>query len=235
MVSDGLNMMNADYTNTSFRLSRVQIAGHNFLGNSITFPMGAQVGENCLLATKVMIPIDGPIRRDVGLLGSPAFEIPRSVQRDAEFDELKIAEAMNRLLPAKNRHNIMSMVLFLAVRWFLLFAATLAGAVAVSAHSFLGVLAVAGAMLGLLVFRVLFTALVERSVMGFRRLKPQYCSIYDPYFWRHERLWKLLAVAGVQRDPVQAPDLENVGRQGGQAALRRRPEHAGKDTRDDRR
>lgn len=204
MVSDGVNMMNADYTSTSFRLSRVEIAGHNFLGNNITFPIGAQVGENCLLASKVMIPIDGPMRRDVGLLGSPAFEIPRSVQRDAEFDELKIADAMNRQLPAKNRHNIISMVLFLAVRWVLLLAATLAGAIAVSAHSFLGVLAVAGAMLGLLVFRVLFTALVERSVMGFRRLKPQYCSIYDPYFWRHERLWKLLAVGPFHGTPFKA-------------------------------
>ena len=203
MVSDGLNMMNADYTSTSFRLSRVQIAGRNFLGNNITFPIGAQVGENCLLATKVMIPIDGPTRRDVGLLGSPAFEIPRSVQRDAQFDELKIAEAMNRLLPAKNRHNILSMVLFLSVRWFLLFVATIAGAVAVTAHSFLGVLAVAGAMLGLLVFGVLFNALVERSVMGFRRLKPQYCSIYDRYFWRHERLWKLLAGAAFNGTPFK--------------------------------
>ena len=26
---------------------------------------------------------------------------------------------------------------------------------------------------------------------GFRRLQPKYCSIYDPYFWRHERLWKV--------------------------------------------
>jgi non-ribosomal peptide synthetase-like protein len=203
MVSDGLNMMNADFTSTSFRLSKVHIAARNFLGNSITFPMGAQVGENCLLATKVMIPIDGPVRRDVGLLGSPAFEIPRSVQRDAEFDELKIADAMNRRLPAKNRHNILSMVLFLAVRWFLLFVAALFGAVAVAAHGVLGVLAVAGAMLGLLVFRVLFTALVERSVMGFRRLKPQYCSIYDRYFWRHERLWKLLAVGQFNGTPFK--------------------------------
>ena len=203
MVSDGLNMMNADYTNTSFRLSRVQIAGHNFLGNSITFPMGAKVGENCLLATKVMVPIDGPTRRDVGLLGSPAFEIPRSVQRDARFDELKIADAMNRRLPAKNRHNILSMVLFLAERWFLFFVATLAGAVAVTAHSFLGVLAVAGVMFGLTVFRVLFGSLVERSVMGFRRLKPQYCSIYDRYFWRHERLWKLLAGGAFNGTPFK--------------------------------
>ena len=165
--------------------------------------MDAKVGENCLLATKVMIPIDGPIRRDVGLLGSPAFEIPRSVQRDAQFDELKIADEMTRRLPAKNRHNIVSMVLFLAERWFLLFVATLAGAVAVTAHSFSGVLAVAGAMFGLIVLRVLFGSLVERSVMGFRRLKPQYCSIYDTYFWRHERLWKLLAVGAYNGTPFK--------------------------------
>ena len=25
----------------------------------------------------------------------------------------------------------------------------------------------------------------------FRDLRPQYCSIYDPYFWSHERYWKL--------------------------------------------
>lgn len=204
MVSDGLNMMNADFSSTSFRLSRVRIAGRNFLGNDLTFPIGARVGENCLLATKVMIPIDGPVRTDVGLLGSPAFEIPRSVQRDAEFDELKIEEAKNRLLPAKNRHNVMSMVLFLAVRWFLLFVATLWGAVAVTGHGILGALAVALSMLGFLVFRVLIAVVVERSVMGFRRLQPQYCSIYDPYFWHHERLWKLLATPPFNGTPFKS-------------------------------
>ena len=33
--------------------------------------------------------------------------------------------------------------------------------------------------------------LLERAIKGFRRLEPKYCSIYDPYFWRHERLWKV--------------------------------------------
>ena len=32
-----------------------------------------------------MIPIDGPVRENVGLLGSPAFEIPRMVNRDKEL------------------------------------------------------------------------------------------------------------------------------------------------------
>ena len=36
-----------------------------------------------------MVPIDGPVRHDVGLLGSPRFEIPRSVERDRAFDDLK--------------------------------------------------------------------------------------------------------------------------------------------------
>ncbi|MFY9635861.1 MAG: Pls/PosA family non-ribosomal peptide synthetase, partial [Cellulosimicrobium cellulans] len=154
MVADGLNMMNADFSSTSFRLSRVALAGHNFLGNAITVPIGSRVGENCLLATKVMIPIDGPIRSDVGLLGSPPFEIPRTVQRDAEFDDME--EARSRALPAKNRHNVLSMVLFLAVRWLMLFAATLAGAVSVSLFSVAGVFGVAAMMLAMLVFRVLF-------------------------------------------------------------------------------
>ncbi|PVZ57449.1 Pls/PosA family non-ribosomal peptide synthetase [Arthrobacter sp. H-02-3] len=203
MVADGLNMMNADFSNTSFRLSTVRLAGHNFLGNAITVPIGSRVGENCLLATKVMIPIDGPVRSGVGLLGSPPFEIPRSVQRDAQFDDQKIEEARNRALPAKNRHNIVSMVLFLAVRWVLLFVATLCSAVAVSAFSLVGVPAIAAMMLALLVFRVLVAVLAERSVMGFRRLKPQYCSIYDPYFWRHERLWKLLAMPAFNGTPFK--------------------------------
>ncbi|MFC9351969.1 Pls/PosA family non-ribosomal peptide synthetase [Arthrobacter sp. NPDC057013] len=203
MVSDGLNIMNADFSSTSFRVSRVRVAGRNFLGNDITFPIGARVGENCLLATKVMVPIDGPVRTDVGLLGSPAFEIPRSVRRDAEFDELKTEEAKNRLLPAKNRHNIITMVLLLAENWLWVFAAALSTAVAASAHGLLGVLAVALSMVGFLLFRVLFSALIEHAVLGFRPLTPQYCSIYDRYFWHHERLWKLMTAAGFGGTPFK--------------------------------
>ncbi|MGW2107966.1 ABC transporter permease, partial [Streptomyces sp. NPDC001948] len=30
-----------------------------------------------------------------------------------------------------------------------------------------------------------------RGIAAFRRLQPQVCSIYEPYFWWHERLWKV--------------------------------------------
>jgi non-ribosomal peptide synthetase-like protein len=66
-------------------------------------------------------------------------------------------------------------------------------------------------MLTFLVFRVLLSVLVERAVMGFRHLTPQYCSIYDPYFWRHERLWKLLATPPFNGTPFKAPIWRMLG------------------------
>jgi non-ribosomal peptide synthetase-like protein len=38
---------------------------------------------------------------------------------------------------------------------------------------------------------VAYFTLVERASIGFGRLRPQSCSIYDDYFWKHERYWKL--------------------------------------------
>ncbi|MBL3671712.1 peptide synthetase, partial [Streptomyces sp. M2CJ-2] len=124
MVADGLSIVNADFSSTSFRVSRASIGRHNFLGNNIVYPSGAKTGDNCLLATKVMVPLEGEVREGVGLLGSPCFEIPRSVERDLRFDHLRTGAELHRSLAAKNRCNIRSMVLFLLVRWFFFFVLT---------------------------------------------------------------------------------------------------------------
>src|SRR5207247_10135383 len=79
MVADGLAIMNSDVSATSFRVSPVYIGGDSFFGNNIFYPAGGRVGDNCLIATKAMIPLDGKVREGVGLLGSPPFEIPREV------------------------------------------------------------------------------------------------------------------------------------------------------------
>jgi non-ribosomal peptide synthetase-like protein len=193
MVSDGLSVMNADYSSTSFRTVPTAIGAGSFFGNNIAYPPGARVGDDCLLGTKVMVPLDGPVREGVGLLGSPSFEIPRSVDRDRRFDELKSRESLPGLLAAKNVHNTLTMGLFLAVQWLYLFGvATLVG---VAAHLYdgLGVVVVAAISPAILVFSVSYLVLIERAATGFRPLRLQFCSIYDPIFWRHERLWKLSA------------------------------------------
>jgi non-ribosomal peptide synthetase-like protein len=189
MVADGLSVINADFSSTSFRVSRATIGPDNFLGNHIVYPSRSRTGENCLLATKVMVPVDGDVRRHVGLLGSPSFEIPRSVQRDARFDALLAGDGLRRRLAAKNRHNAVTIGQFLLAQWLHALGLTMLAAAALALHDPLG--AVAFAMAGGLAvaWGVAFFGLVERA--AFQRLRPRFCSIYEPYFWWHERYWKL--------------------------------------------
>ncbi|MEV6654709.1 Pls/PosA family non-ribosomal peptide synthetase [Streptomyces sp. NPDC051219] len=191
MVADGLSIINADYSSTSFRLSPASIGPSNFLGNNIAYPSRGRTGDNCLLATKVMVPIDGPVREGVGLLGSPSFEIPRTVMRDNKFAHLAEGDELRRRLAAKNKHNALTATLYLLMRWFHFFVVALIAMAAVHLYPTTGVPAIALASLPTLVFTVVFYALVERVVTSLQPVKPLYCSIYESSFWRHERFWKL--------------------------------------------
>ncbi|MGW7287322.1 Pls/PosA family non-ribosomal peptide synthetase [Streptomyces sp. NPDC054847] len=191
MVADGLSLMNADYSSTAFRLARTSIGAHNFLGNRIAYPSRGRTGDNCLLATKVMVPVDGPVRENTGLLGSPCFEIPRSVLRDSTFDDLKSGAELRGALRAKNRHNAVTMALFLTTGWLYFFSVTLLFAGAAQLYAHWGVVALALANALLLPFTVLYYVLVERAVSAMHRPEPLFCSIYDVRFWRRERYWKV--------------------------------------------
>ncbi|MPY36396.1 peptide synthetase [Streptomyces adustus] len=191
MVADGLSVVNADFSSTSFRVSRASIGPRNFIGNNIVYPAGGRTGENCLLATKVMVPLDGPVREGVGLLGSPPFEIPRTVERDVQFDHLRTEQELGRHLAAKNRYNTRTLLLFLFLRWFHVFVLTAFGLATESLYGTLGHVVIGGYIAITLAITTLYFVLCERCIGSFRRLRPQLCSIYDPHFWRQERLWKV--------------------------------------------
>jgi non-ribosomal peptide synthetase-like protein len=194
MVADGLSIINADFSSTSFRLSRVSVAPHSFLGNNIVYPAQSRTGDNCLLATKVMVPVDGEVREDVGLLGSPSFEIPRTVDRDSGFN-LKSRDELRHRLAAKNKHNAVTMGLYLLVRWMYIFLLILLASSTAHLYQSFGAWAIALANLLVLLVSVVYWVLVERTVTGLQALRPLGCSIYERSFWRHERFWKLPAVA----------------------------------------
>ena len=179
MVADGLSVINADFSNTSFRLSQVSIGAHSFLGNSIAYPARSHVGENCLLATKVLIPLDGPIRHGVGLLGAPSFQIPRTVARDGRLGPVSGAEQRRRLR-FKNRYNLRTMALALLVRWLHVFGLTLLAMSAADFYRLAGPDAVAAELVVATVFTATYFVLVERAAVRFRGLRPRFCSIYDP-------------------------------------------------------
>ncbi len=191
IVSDGLTMLNTEHSTSVFRISRVSLGAHNFLGNAILIPPYGKAGENCLLGTKVMVPIHGPVRENTGLLGSPSFEIPRSVRRDNQFDFYKKEEVLRDRLRKKNVSNLFTMLFYLAshcvalnimtVIWYSTFEAFID-----HGPLYLAVLTVVEAAI-----LMPYYILVDRATLGFHRLQPRYCSIYDAYYWKHERFWKL--------------------------------------------
>lgn len=199
VVASGLSFINANYSSTSFSVSRSTIGANSFLGNDIVYPPKGKVGANCLIATKALVPIDGEVREGVGLLGSPAFEIPRTVQRDSVFIRMAHDEELPRRLAAKNRHNLVTMALFLLSRWVYTFVLLLSSLTAADLFQQFGAFAIMGLPLVLLVFSLLYFAFVERASTGFRGVRPKHCSIYEVDFWRTERFFKLCAHANVHR------------------------------------
>ncbi|MFL9823415.1 Pls/PosA family non-ribosomal peptide synthetase [Rhodoplanes sp. SY1] len=191
MVSDGLSMINLEMSASAFRLCHTRIGDNNYLGNNIHYPPGGRTGANVLLGTKVMIPIDGPMQENVGLLGSPPFAIPRMVERDKSMLGAIPEDERLRRLAAKNRYNAVTAALFLATRWLLVFASLAVWQAALLTYDRFGVLSLFAAGAVTSAAAVLWFTFLERASLGFGSLKPEMVTIYDPYFWSHERHWKL--------------------------------------------
>ncbi|MCB1509894.1 MAG: amino acid adenylation domain-containing protein [Hyphomicrobiaceae bacterium] len=191
MVSDGLSMINIHQTASSFSIRKSAIGERNYLGNDIHYPPNGKTGANVLLATKVLVPVDGPVRENVGLLGSPAFEIPRMVDRDREMSEAVDQATRKAAVAKKNVHNLVTMGLYLASRWLFVFATLLVTYLIVSTYETYGILSAFVATNVVFAMSISYFAFIERATLGFGRLKPGIVTIYDREFWGHERHWKL--------------------------------------------
>jgi non-ribosomal peptide synthetase-like protein len=191
MAASGLILVNDEVSSSSFLVSRAAIGPHNFVGNDVTYPAGGRTGDNVLLGTKVMVPLDGKIREGVGLLGAPCFEIPRSVERDSRFDHLRTGEALRRGLAAKNRYNLRSIGLFLFTRWVGVFLFALLYLAAIELYDVLPRVVSAGLFALSIVITAVYFTLVHRCVEALHPLRPTICSIYHADFWLAERLWKV--------------------------------------------
>ncbi len=190
MVSDGLQMMNAQISTSSFKVSKTVIGERNYLGNTIFYPSDSVTGDNCLLGTKVMIPIDGPVRENTGLLGSPAFEIPRATLRDKTMSAVS-DEEREIGIRKKNSHNIKTMGLWLLGKWVFSLIVAYLGLASLLLYNTFGIWSlVGGFVLGFILMIGYFVGL-EWASLGFKRLQPLTSTLYDPRFWRVERHWKV--------------------------------------------
>jgi non-ribosomal peptide synthetase-like protein len=190
MVSDGLSMINAVISGTSFKLCEVKIGDRNYLGNRIHYPAGGKTGANCLLGTKVMVPIDGPIRENIGLLGSPPFEIPRVVDRDKHAVPMVEGEARQQRIAKKAWHNSVTIVALLLCHWLHFSVLMFAGYVGLLYYPVFGIWSLFAFSVFASVFSIGFFSFIEWGSLGFKKLQPKLVSMYDDYFWIHERYWK---------------------------------------------
>lgn len=189
MCADGLYMSNLSMSSTSLQLRKTKIGANNYLGNFIHYPPDGRTGDNCLLATKVMIPVDGNVSENVGLLGSPCFEIPRMVEQDKNLSVID-EQLKRKKLFKKNIHNFISSMSYLFWHWLFVFIVLLMIVFATSFYAHLGVFSL---LCGFAMFGIMYIAyyvLIERVGLHFAALKPVIVSIYDPMFWRVERYWK---------------------------------------------
>lgn len=191
MVSDGLFMINMHKSAATFRLEHTKIGERNYFGNNIFYPPDGRTGDNCLLGTKVMVPIDGAIRENVGLLGSPSFEIPRIVNRDKELIANINEQDRLRRLRRKNFHNLRTGLMFLASQWLMLFVTIAIWDRALNYYDAWTHKALFAAVVLTSGIAIPFYVIIERLSLGFKGLKPRMTTIYDEAFWRHERHWKL--------------------------------------------
>jgi non-ribosomal peptide synthetase-like protein len=190
MVADGLSMINMQMSSTSFNVNRTTIGADNYIGNDIHYPPHGKTGKNCLLATKVLVPIDGKVRENVGLLGSPCFEIPRIVERDRELSSSYNESVRRQRLHKKNVHNLMTALSFLFWYWLYTFITLAIGYAAVFDFTSLGMFSFIAALIVLFLGYIGYFITIERATMALARLRPQVTSIYDTAFWRVERYWK---------------------------------------------
>ncbi len=189
VASDGLTMGSLQLSSHAFRIGVSRVGAQSFLGTDVFVPPGARLGDNCLIGTKTMVPLDGSLRENVGLLGSPAFEIPRAATRDLELvGKIDAAERQSRLA-AKTRHNLVTIALVLTRTFLVEFVAVFGFMVWWELGG--GACAMFCATLFLSAFVMALDIVVERGAYGFRRMKPQVATGYDRAFWEVERYWKL--------------------------------------------
>ena len=192
MISDGLIVLNKQHSNTHFRMVANQIPPDSFFGNIVTLPAEARTGANCLYASRVMVPVDGPMRENVGLLGSPPIEIPRATAGSESFDPVPQTPEQQTKLRAKDRHNLFSAMYAVLAIWGLTALFAMVGQIAIAGIAIFGPLSFALAFVGATPLFLGYFILIERWSLGFKPLEPTQCTIHDRYFWRVERYWKFI-------------------------------------------
>ena len=178
-----LSMLNTVETAGTFELRENALPPGTELGSHINLPSDHRVGEGCRVAAFTMIPTEGPRIEKSRLLGSPTIALP--------YKQTPLADLINRravMLPAKNRHNLVTVFLYLA-------SVLISIALVIMSFSHNNFQAVqqpgfwANSILMALAGVSAWQILIER--LNQPKSSDNLLHPYDPDYWREERSQKL--------------------------------------------
>lgn len=178
-----LSMLNAVETAGTFELRENTLPPDTELGAHINLPSNHCVGQGCRIAGFTMIPTEGVPLEKSKLLGSPTIVLP--------YKQTPLADLINRravMLPAKNRHNLVTVLLYLASVLFSI-------AITVMSFSHDNIQAAqqpwfwASSILMALTGVSAWHLIIEK--MNQPRSGDSLLHPYDPDYWREERSQKL--------------------------------------------
>ena len=236
MVADGLSFINADFSSTSFRVSRASIGAAQLPRQQHRLSLAGQ-GPVTTACSRPRSWSRSTARsgRTSDCSARPASRSRGRSSGTAGSTTWRARSELRRRLAAKNRHNLVTMALYLLVRWVFVFVVTLVGLAAADLYD---VVRCRGDRAGQRRHRPVHRRLL-RAGRTCRHGRSGVCSRWVARSttrtsggtsgsgrclrWRTSQVFN--------GTPVQEPDLADAGRPDRPPGLRRRLRGAGEDAR----
>lgn len=114
-AGDRLWIANLECSADAFRVAPARIGADCSLGDEVSWPSAARLGDSCQVAPRTAVPVSGPLRIRVSLQGSPAVESERESSERNEWG--RSLPELYRQLGDRARADVATIGLQLLVGW----------------------------------------------------------------------------------------------------------------------
>jgi len=187
-AGDRLWIANLECSADAFRLAPARIGADCSLGDEVSWPSAARLGDGCQVAPRTAVPVSGPLRIRVSLSGSPAVESEREPSERSEWG--RSLPELYRQLGDRARADVVTIGLQLLVGWCWLSLAVLEIQLLVTA-GLPSWLVGFGIVMGATLIRWACWLGVEAIARSVTPARPVTFAVRDPRFSRHHRVRSL--------------------------------------------
>ncbi|PFG17107.1 non-ribosomal peptide synthetase-like protein [Propionicimonas paludicola] len=188
VAGDRVWIANIECAADAFRVHPARIGTDCSIGDQVTWPSAARLGDSCEVAARTAVPVSGPIRIRTSLIGSPAVETDRPASERTEWG--RSLPELYRQLADRARSDLTTTGLQLLVSWIWITLA-LTGVQALTATALPGWLISSLLIVGVALIRWSCWLIAEAIARSAIPARPVTFAIRDLRFSRHHRARRL--------------------------------------------